>query len=232
MARPAILLLHAFPLDGRMWDPIRRRLEDAGYAVAAPDLPGEPVEVGMASWARRVLGLADGALVPVGCSMGGYLAFELWRQAGERIRALALFDTKARADDEAQREARDDSIRVLGEEGFETFWAGLAPRLLAGEDPGARELAAEQPLTALVAALETLRDRPDSRDTLPTIDVPVLVGVGTEDRLTPPSDSEEMVAALPNARFLRIEGAGHLSPLERPDEVGVAVAAFLEELPA
>ena len=90
-------------------------------------------------------------------------------------------------------------------------------------------LAFEQPLTGLVAAQETIRDRVDSSPTLSTIDVPVLVVAGDEDRLTPPADSEGMLAALPNARFSRIAGAGHLVPLEQPDVVARLLVDFLEE---
>ncbi|MGH3011783.1 MAG: alpha/beta fold hydrolase [Gaiellaceae bacterium] len=235
MARPTVLLLHAFPLDARMWDGVQPSLEGAGFDVAAPNLPGDELELGFDSWARRLLGLVAGDLVPVGSSMGGYLSFELWRQAPERIAAIALVGTRATADSPAQREAREDSIRLLGEAGREPFWEELAPRMFAEEaDPAvaaaARALALEQPITALVTAQETIRDRVDSRPTLPTIDVPVFVVVGEEDRLTPPSDSEAMVAALPNARFSRIAAAGHLIPLERPDAVAGLLVDFLEEV--
>ena len=235
MSPPTVLLLHAFPLDARMWDDQRTALEAAGHRVVAPDLPGPEPELGFEAWARRVLGLVDGAFVPVGCSMGGYLAFELWRQAPERIVALGLFDTRATPDTPEQRTARDDAIRLLGEAGREAFWDDLAPRLFsANADPAvvvrARELALEQPVTGLVAAQETIRDRPDSRQTVATIDVPVLVLVGEEDGLTPPEDSEAMVAALDGARLVRIPGAGHLSPLERPDEVAEALIDFLAEV--
>jgi 3-oxoadipate enol-lactonase len=230
VAAPTILLLHAFPLDARMWAAQRRALEEEGYKVSAPDLPGEPPIVGFDSWARRVLGLVSGPIVPIGCSMGGYLAFELWRQAPEQIAGLGLIDTRATPDTPEQRQVRDDTIRLLGEEGFDPFWERSAPNLFAREDPGARPIAAEQPITGLVASLETLRDRPDSREALPTIDVPVLVVVGEQDRLTPPEDSEAMVAALPDARFLRVRGAGHLTPLERPDEVTEALLAFVREV--
>jgi pimeloyl-ACP methyl ester carboxylesterase len=170
LARPTVLLLHAFPLDARMWAPHQAALEAASYAVRAPNLPGEPPEVGLDAWARRTLAEVTGDLVPVGCSMGGYLAFELWRQAPERIRALALLDTRATPDTPEQRQARDDSIRLLGEAGFEPFWEGLAPRLFAPNADEevvarARAMATEQPLAGLVAALETLRDRADSRAT-------------------------------------------------------------------
>ena len=216
-----------------MWEHLASTLD--GYAVVAPDLPGDEPELGFDTWARRVLGLVDGPFVAVGCSMGGYLAFELWRQAPERIAALVLADTRATPDSPEQRLARDDSIRVLGEAGREAFWEGLAPKIFAEDvDPAvverARAIALEQPVTRLAATQETIRDRPDSRATLATIDVPALVLVGEEDRLTPPADSEAMVAALPDARFLRIAGAGHLSPLEQPEAVAAAVREFLEEV--
>jgi 3-oxoadipate enol-lactonase len=237
VARPAVLLLHAFPFDARMWDGIRPALDDAGFEAVAPDLPGADVDLGFDAWSQRVLGLVEGSFVPVGSSMGGYLAFELWRRAPERIAAMALVGTRATPDSPEQREARDDSIRLLGEAGREPFWDELAPRLFGpGTDPAvvaaARALAVAQPVTALVAAQETIRDRVDSRPVLPTIDVPVLVIVGAEDRLTPPADSEAMVAALPNARFSRIAGAGHLTPLEQPDVVAAELVDFLEEIVA
>jgi 3-oxoadipate enol-lactonase len=235
MSRPTVLLLHAFPLDARMWDGQRAALEAAGHAVVAPDLPGPAPELGFEVWARRVLALVDGAFVPVGCSMGGYLAFELWRQASERIAALALVDTRATSDTPEQREARNDAIRLLGEAGREAFWDDVAPRLFAaGAEPAvvarARQIALEQPVTGLVAAQETIRDRPDSRPTLATIDVPVLVLVGEEDGMTPPADAEAMAAAVDGARLVRVAGAGHLSPLERADDVAEALAGFLAEV--
>ena len=235
VSRPTALLLHAFPLDARMWDRLAALLEEAGYPVVAPDLPGDEPALGFTDWATRVLGLVDGPFVPVGCSMGGYLAFELWRQVPERVAGLVLADTRATPDSPEQRLARDDSIRVLGEAGREAFWDDLAPKIFSeGADPAvverARDIAFEQPLTGLVAAQETIRDRVDSRPTLPTIDVPVLVMVGEEDRLTPPADAEAMVAALPDARFSRIAGGGHLAPLEQADAVAVEIRDFLLEV--
>jgi pimeloyl-ACP methyl ester carboxylesterase len=218
-----------------MWDGVRPALEEAGFDLVAPDLPGAALELGFPAWARRVLGLVEGDFVAVGSSMGGYLAFELWRQAPGRIAGLVLLGTRATPDSPEQRLARDDSIRLLGEAGRETFWEDLAPKVFAdGVDSEvvarARELVLEQPITALVTTQETIRDRVDSRPTLSTIDVPVLVLVGEEDRLTPPADSEAMAAALPSARLSRVEGTGHLAALERPAEVADLIASFLKEV--
>ena len=237
MARPTVLLLHAFPLDARMWGGQRAALEAAGHRVVAPDLPGPEPELGFEAWGRRVLRLVEGDFVPVGCSMGGYLAFELWRQARDRIAALGLLDTRATPDTPEQQAARNDAIRLLGEAGREAFWDDLAPRLFSPNADlavvaRAREIALDQPVTGLVAAQETIRDRADARPTVATIDVPVLVAVGEEDGLTPPADAEAMAAAIGGARLVRLPGAGHLSPLERPHEVSEALVAFLEEVQA
>jgi 3-oxoadipate enol-lactonase len=235
MASPRVLLLHAFPLDARMWTAQHQALEEAGYEVVAPDLPGPDAEVGVDAWARRLLGEVDGGFIPVGISMGGYLALELWRQDPARIVALVLADTRATPDSPEGKQARDDAIRVLGEDGFDPFWEGLAPKLFApSADPAvvarARAMAAEQEITALTAALMTLRDRADSLPTLATIDVPTLVIVGEEDALTPPQDAAELEEGIRRARLVRIPGVGHLTPLEAPREFNEALVGFLNEV--
>jgi 3-oxoadipate enol-lactonase len=232
-----VLLLHAFPLDSRMWEAQRRTLADAGYDVVAPDLPGPDAEIGFDAWARRVLGEVDGDFVAVGISMGGYLAFELWRQASQRIPALVLADTRATPDTPEGKNARDDAIRVLGEAGFDPFWEDLAPKLFAPSGDSAvvsqaRAIAAEQEITALTSALLTLRDRVDSRPALATIDVPTLVIVGEEDALTPPQDAAELEDGIERARLVRIPNVGHLTPLEAPDEFTEALLSFLREVSA
>jgi pimeloyl-ACP methyl ester carboxylesterase len=88
----------------------------------------------------------------------------------------------------------------------------------------------EQPVTGLVAAQETISLRPDSRPILATIDVPALVIVGELDVITPPADAEAMVAGLADSRLVVLPGAGHLTPIERPREVGEAVLDFLREV--
>ena len=234
--RPTILLLHAFPLDSRMWAGHREALEDAGYAVAAPDLPGQP-EATFGERARRVLRLVDGHFVPVGVSMGGYLIFELWRQAPERIRALVLADTRATPETPEAREARDELIMIAGELGVAAVWERmrgelLAPAASAEAVARAEQIALEQPITGVVATLEAIRDRADSGPTLATIGVPALVVVGEEDALTPLFAAEEIAAGMPNARLVLIPRCGHLPPLERPAEFRSALLQFLEEVAA
>lgn len=230
-----LLLLHAFPLDARMWEEQVPVFEQAaGYEVIAPSLPGAEPDASLTSWAGRILELLPGDFIPVGISMGGYLAFELWRQAPKRIPALVLADTRANADDEDGRAARDETIRVLREEGFDVFWEGLAPKLFSAGASAeiverARTIAAEQSIESLVATVEALRDRFDSTSTLADIDVPALVLVGEEDALTPPLAAKEIVTGLVEGRYVEFS-AGHLSPLERPAEFNEEVLLFLHEV--
>jgi pimeloyl-ACP methyl ester carboxylesterase len=227
-----VLLLHAFPLDARMWGAQIEVLERAGYDVLAPNLPGQHADNELARWAERLIELVPGDFIPIGCSMGGYLIFELWRQAAARIRAAVFIDTRASADTPEARRGRQETIRLLGDEGFDSFWKLQEPKLFApSASPDvvaqARAVAAEQPLPNLVATLEALAARPDSRGTATEMNVPALVVVGEQDVLTPPSDADELASLLPQARLVRIPRAGHLTPLEAPEAVDEELVVFL-----
>ena len=232
---PRVVLLHAFPLDCRMWRSTKAALEAEGYAVTAPDLPGPDAAPSLEAWARRLLHDPDEPIVPVGVSMGGYLAFELWRQARDHVAGLVLVDTRAGPETDESRRGRDETIELLHDEGAPALWERLRQKLFSPEPAAdvvaaAREIALEQGAERLAAAVAAIRDRPDSRPMLAEIDVPALVVVGEDDRLIPPTESEAMAAALPNARLVRIAGAGHLPPFERADEFNRELLAFLVEL--
>lgn len=232
MSAPPILLLHGFPLDARMWDAQVSALEQAGYESLAPNLPGREPDNDLANWAGRVLQLLPGDFIPVGCSMGGYLIFELWRQGSARIPAAVFIDTRAGADTPEVREGRGETIRILGEDGFDAFWKLQEPKLFGPDTPPdvierARAIAAEQPITNLVATLQALGSRPDSRETASSLNVPALVIVGEKDVLTPPSEAEELAELLPIAQLVRLPGAGHLTPLEQPVRISEELIVFL-----
>jgi 3-oxoadipate enol-lactonase len=180
----------------------------------------------MAAWATKILAATEGPLVPVGSSMGGYLAFELWRQASDRIVGLGLVGTRPGADSPEAREAREATLRLLAEGGVAALWAQMEPKLTAAPVP--MEPARDE--VRVANAVKAIRDREDSTALLPEIGVPVLVVAGTEDALIPPAESEAMAAALPNARLVLMPGVGHLPPVERPDELSAELLAFLEEL--
>ena len=220
-----------------MWDSTRARLEAAGWTPVAPDLPWDETDRGFASWADRVLGLVEGDFVPVGTSMGGYLAFALWRRAPARIRALVLVATRATPDTPEAKDGRDELARLVRERGPEAVWERNAPRLFAPGTPAetvehARRIALEQPAEALAVTLETIRDRDDARPLLAAIDVPVLVVAGDEDRFIPAAEADVLADGLPQARLVRIPRAGHLPPLEQPDAFERELLAFLETVAA
>jgi 3-oxoadipate enol-lactonase len=230
-----VLLLHAFPLDAGMWDEIRRELGEV--AVVAPSLPPEGGGRTLPGWATAVLGLVEGEIVPVGVSMGGYLAFELWRQASERISGLVLSDTRAGPETDEGRAGRERTIELIREHGAAGLWEEMEPKLFSpSANPEvverAKSLALGRHPLDLVTCVEVIRDRPDSRPTLLTIDVPTLVLVGGKDELTPPPEASAIASGIRAAKLVAIPESGHLPPLERPEAFLASLRALLAEVGA
>lgn len=245
---PAVVLLHGFPFNRSMW---RGQVEllRASYRVITPDLRGhgetsvaEGAAATMEEMARDVAALLDelnvARAVVGGLSMGGYVALAFYRLFRERVRALVLADTRAEADTEDAKRGREETARRALEEGTQTIADTMLPKLLA---PATFE--ENSPAVALVrgmilgtrpegaaAALRGLAARRDQTDLLPEINVPTLIVVGSEDALTPPERSEAMRREIPIARMEVIEGAGHVSNLERPAAFNRALSDFLKSL--
>jgi pimeloyl-ACP methyl ester carboxylesterase len=240
-----IVLVHAFPVGMRMWEPV---IVPAGWRGLAPALPGfdgvDPPPAGSTSlddYAHAVLAFMDTLeidnAVVGGVSMGGYVSFALWRLARLRWRGLVLADTRAGADSEQARAGRQKLLDVVATQGSHGVAGDMVPKLL-GETTRTRQpqlvdhvrrLVERQTGEGIAAAIVRLRDRPDSTPLLDTITVPALVVVGEEDGVTPPSESEQMHAKLEDARLVRIPEAGHLSCLENPAAFNAALGAFLTE---
>lgn len=262
-----VVFLHGFPFDGRMWEPQLVALPE-GWQGLAPDLRGfgqtplddragdvhtgrriggriarddEPV-LTMDRLADDVAGLireeARGPAVVCGLSMGGYVAFALWRRHPDLLRGLVLADTRPGADDDEGRENRLRTAQTARSSGARPIATGMIPALLA---PGTR---ADQPdvvervramihetaPATLVAALAGMAARHDSTGDLPGIRVPTLVVVGEHDELTPPDVARAMADAIPDARFREVPGAGHVSNLENPEAFNRALQEFLERV--
>ena len=188
----------------------------------------------MAGIAERILSQAPPRFVLIGLSMGGYIAFEILRQASQRIARLALLDTQARPDTPEQSErrrgqiamAREGRLLEVADQQFplmvsEPRHADQALRALnhrMADDVGVEAFARQQ--TAIIG-------RPDSRPDLAGIGCPTLVLVGESDVLTPPDRAKEMADAVADARLMVIPDCGHLSTLEQPAAVTAALTEWL-----
>jgi pimeloyl-ACP methyl ester carboxylesterase len=238
-----LLLLHAWPMDARMWNEQVAAFSDR-LPVVAPDLPGfgsAPAggEVAtMAAAAARAMDALDAVgvdrVVVCGLSMGGYVAFEVWRRWRERVAALVLSNTRAVADPPQALEARRALANRLRSEGIGFFLADLPPLLSVDPPPEVearvREIVGDQTAEAIAAASLGLGERPDSTPDLPTIDVPTVVIASTGDRLIPPEVTLEMAQGIPGAVQVTLPEAGHLANLEDPGGFTGAVDLLLGRL--
>lgn len=244
-----VVLLHAFPLHGGMWEPQATALAGS-RRVFAPDYPGfghaagEPVpalpEIGYYAEALRELldRLELERVVLGGISMGGYVAFAALRSFPERISALVLADTNPAPDTEEARRGRNETAARVAEGGVEALPDLMLGRLLSEhtrrERPQTveqvRRMMLESSPDGVVAALGALRERPDSTPLLGEIRVPTLVIGGEEDALSPPERMAEMADAIPQSRHVVLSEAGHLSNLESSEKFSAALSGFLEEI--
>ncbi len=246
-AQDAIVFLHAFPVGVWVWEGQRI---PAGWRAIAPAMPGfdgtappSGTSSSIDDYAGSVIALmnhlAIRSAVLVGLSMGGYVAFALWRQAADRCRGLILADTKSGADAADVRAGREKMLALVGSRGAAAVAEAMIPKLLAArtrvEQPDVmsrvRELIAAQSAEGIAAAIVRLRDRPDSTALLAGITVPALVIVGEDDELTPPAEAERLQAGLVNCGLERIVGAGHLSNMETPAIFDAALERFLRTIP-
>lgn len=242
-----VVLLHAFPLNSRMWAPQTQALAEHARMVS-PDYPGfgnsphPPAQPDVRYYAERVREFLDGlkldSVVLGGLSMGGYVAFACLRLFPERVSALILANTRPDPDDKDARETRRETARQVAEGGVEVLPKVLMQRLLA---PGTLQnkkdvvesvhaMILESSPDGVVAALGAMRERPDSTDLLGEIDVPTLVIGGAEDAISTPEVMGDMAQKIPNSRHVTLQGAGHLSNLEAPDKFNTALLDFLTEI--
>jgi pimeloyl-ACP methyl ester carboxylesterase len=243
-----LVLLHAFPLDGRMWAPQVEALAGT-YQVIVPDLRGFGAakdqaveEASMDLLADDLLRLLDDReldrVVLGGLSLGGYVALAFMRRHADRVSGLVLLDTKATADAD---QAREDRLKMADRalaEGTGFVPEVMLPKLLGETSREHRPevvekvagLIREQSPQAIAGAQRGMAARAATTDLLGSITVPTLVVTGEEDAVTGPEVGRDLAAGIPGARFLLVEEAGHLSNLEQPEIVNEALLDFLAPL--
>jgi 3-oxoadipate enol-lactonase len=238
-----LVLLHAFPLDARMWEHQRAKLS-AKYRVVTPDLAGFgraralPKRRSLEAHADDIAALLTALALPkatlLGLSMGGYIALAFARRYPDRLAGLILADTRATGDSAEAKAGRARSIAQVETQGVAALAEALLPRLLTERAAPeirerARRIASEQPPEGVIAALSAMRDRADETPVLAGLAVPALVLVGSDDALTPPSEAKRMAEALPRGSLTVIEGAGHLSNLEAEEAWSAALIEWLDQ---
>jgi 3-oxoadipate enol-lactonase len=225
-----VVLLHAFPLDERMWEPQLEALRD--FEVVTPRLYGRGGTID--DFASSVLAEVDGELALVGASMGGYTALAMAHREPARVRAMALVGARADADTPERRAGRAETKALIENGGAEALWENQRPKLLLESADGdavgrVRELVLDRKTGELVEALLAMRDRQDRSDTLAAFTRPLLVAVGEGDAFFPQDEAQQQAAIAPHGRFRAFAGARHLPSVEQPDEFNAVLTGFLAD---
>jgi pimeloyl-ACP methyl ester carboxylesterase len=224
-----ILLIPGLNCSPRLYAAQIPALWRLGPVMVADHRRGET----MAEIARRILAVAPSRFRLAGLSMGGYIALEIMRQAAGRVVKLALLDTSARPELPEQTERRNRLIGLAEAGRFSEVNNFLWPVLV---DPSRQKdeslraeidkMAEETGAEAFIRQQRAIIGRADSRPLLGAIKCPMLMVVGEHDQLTPPAHAEEIAKGIPGARLVTLAGSGHMSPMEKPEEVTKLLVDF------
>ncbi len=229
MATLPLLLLPGLLCDERLWRDPADALADV-TDIHHADLTRDDSVAGMAA---RVLATAPPVFALAALSMGGYVAFEVLRQAPQRVAKLALLDTSARLDPPKRLAVRRAGLALAEAGRFAGVTRKLLPQLVhesrvdgaVGEDVMA--MAQRVGLDAFLRQQRAIIGRPDSEPLLPAIAVPTVLGVGEDDRMTLPEETQLMHARIPGARLHVFPRCGHLPPMEVPQETAALLRDWL-----
>jgi pimeloyl-ACP methyl ester carboxylesterase len=246
--RPAgtLVFIHGFPLNPNMWDPQVAAMADLGWRVIVPELRGfgegvtDPPVTSIDDYTADTIDLLDKlhveTAVVCGLSMGGYIAFSMFRHAPNYFRAMVLADTRSQGDTREAVAGRKNTQQLARDKGAAAVADALLPKLVGDttrrERPAVIDAIRKQitgnSVDAIVGALTALMTRPDSTPMLSTIRCPVQIIVGDEDAITPPPLSDQMHRDIPGSELAVIKGAGHMSNMEQPTAFNDVLARFLE----
>jgi len=245
-----VVLIHGFPMNRSIWSQQLQSLAPH-YRVITPDLRGfglssvTPGKVTVEQWADDLAAMLDALQItePIvlgGLSMGGYVAFRFFEVYRSRLAGLILCDTKAVADTPQAAAGRLEMAQRLQVEGVQFLADTMLPRLLAPttlEDKPEvvehlRQMILAGDPAGYAATSRGLAERPNFTPLLPKIDCPTLLIVGRQDAISTAAEMNAMARAIRGSRIVEIDGAGHVAPLEAPEEVSAAMGEFLGEITA
>ena len=244
---PAVIFIHAFPLNQGMWDDQAGFLKTTCRVITLDlrgfgqsDVPATRYSLAdMASDIRglmRVLSIDQAVLV--GLSMGGYVSTTFYRSYPDAVRGLVLSDTRTSADTEEGRARRFASAEKAKREGASAIAAEMIPLLLGRTSLEKRPdvvnrvrlMAESNPPRGIAAAQRAMADRLDSGSLLASVTFPVLLICGAEDTLSTPAEMEAMCRGIPGSNLKVIENAGHLPNIEQPDRFNEALLEYINSL--
>ncbi len=230
-----LFLLCGLLCDEAVWSDVPRRLADVAdvHVVSFGGMSS------IGAMAERVLAVAPPRFAVAGHSMGGRVALEIWRRAPERVTALGLLNTGVHPTRDAEYESRGLLVRLARTHGMAALAAewlppmmGASPERVAQVMPTLAAMVERSTPESFAGQIEALLQRPDARPILPTINVPTLLLSGTNDTWSSLSQHADMQRSVPHATLVEIAGAGHMSPIERPDAVARALRGWLSRRPS
>jgi len=235
MTKPSLILIPGLVCNEKLWRHQIDALQDTHDIIVVNHDHAD----GLVSLARSILDLTSGDFSIAGHSMGGYITFEVWRQAvivmeEKRIERMALIGTQARTDDARMEKGRRDFIKLAKRGRFKGMSPTLIKNFLAPQSLKDKkitslvyEMATDTGPDGFINQSEIILQRPDSRATLMEITCPTMVLVGEQDKRTPPELAREMADAIPKAHLVTIPNCGHLPMIEQPEAVTKAMKDWL-----
>jgi 3-oxoadipate enol-lactonase len=244
-----LFFLHAFPLNRSMWSgELKALLPEGRFRLVALDWRGfgesditEGIST-MEQFADDVAGLMDALgmqnAILCGLSMGGYPAFAFLRKYPQRVKGLILADTRPGSDTEEAKANRENVAKLAEKSGSAAIADLQLPKLISDEtrrhqpevEGRIRRMIESATTQGIAAASRGMAQRADSSDLLASISCPTLVIVGELDVSTPPAVAQDYAAQIPNAQYVVIPYAGHLSSLEQPEAFHRAISGFLQSV--
>lgn len=242
-----LLFVHGFPLDHRMW---RGQLEEFSqkFRVIAPDLCGfgssdsvtNDAVLSMKQFSDELVEILDALDIDepvclIGLSMGGYIAGQFLRDHPEKLWSLVLCDTRSESDSEVAKDNRYKTARVVLEAGSSSLAEVMGTKLFAPQTPASivdevKTMIADSSPAGIAAASRGMAEREAFTELLETINLPTLVIAGEHDSISPPEEMRAMAEQIPQAEFVEITNAGHMSPLENPQEFNATLRTFLQRV--
>lgn len=229
-----LVLVHGFPLDHTLWNETASLLE-GDFDLILPDLRGfggsTIIETPylMSDMADDLAALLDHFGIEktalAGHSMGGYVALAFAKKYPQRVSGLALVSSQAAADAPDRKEGRYKTAQDVAEKGVEVVADAMTPKLSSNAEVQAfaRESILRQGKAGVIGALKAMAEREDSMSILSSFDFPVVLIHGDADALIPLEKAQEIKEALPDAKLVILQGAGHLPMMELPGETADAL---------